>query len=83
MSPGGGFGGQIEGMGSQGKSSHEDYDMMMRDDDLNISGQFSPPHEPEEAGFINRVGEKLGGDSGEANNEIDSPYADLKDPHLM
>ena len=66
-------------------------DMMMSgEEDLNISGQFSPPHEPEEpSGFAAGsggvgVGKHLGVDSvGEgqfhhasaAVAEIDSPYS--------
>lgn len=70
--------GYSDGIGGQGRGlqgSSEDYDMMMRDDELNMSGQFSPPHEPEEPGFTNNSTNKLGGNNGDAN-DIDSPYAD-------
>ena len=46
--------------------------MMMSNDDLNISGQFSPPHEPEEpSGFGQGAAGKMEGEGA----EIDSPYA--------
>ena len=63
----------------RGAGGREDYeDMLMRDDDeLNMSGQFSPPHEPEEphhrSGFPGTSGKLDGSDA----NDIDSPYADL------
>ena len=61
----------------RGAGGREDYeDMLMRDDDeLNMSGQFSPPHEPEEqhrSGFAGSSGKLDGSDA----NDIDSPYAD-------
>ena len=79
----GGILGYSDGLDRGLTGSSDDYDMIMRDDDLNMSGQFSPPHEPEEPGFSNSNANKLGGNSGDNNNEIDSPYADLKDSHLM
>lgn len=44
--------------------------MVNNDDDLNISGQFSPPHEPEEPRGFNSG--KL---DGVIEAEIDSPYS--------
>lgn len=54
---------------------------MANDDELNMLGQFSPPHEPEggdpEPQGFTEGNNKLGDDGAEMMNmaEIDSPYA--------
>lgn len=79
MGAGGGFGanpllGDAGRMiGAAGAAGNEDFEdlMMANDDELNMSGQFSPPHEPEAPrGFT--AGNKL---EGADMAEIDSPYA--------
>jgi len=62
-------GNRAMGQGGSGEGA-DDYDMMMNNE-IDMSGQFSPPHEPEEPrGFTGgKVQEQVVAD-------IDSPYAD-------
>ena len=60
----------IDTAGAAGNEDYEDM-MMANDDELNMSGQFSPPHEPEAPRGFTSSNKLEGADMA----EIDSPYA--------